>query len=721
MDKDPNTFWKKWNSVSENEISKSTPTIEGYKWYEFFKGLHSRNDENNECDLNDKHISTRESLDQDEEYNKPFTRKEFEFILKKLKNEKAEGSDSISNEMIKCAPKIIIDLLFGFVNLCLAKSLIPKSWCRELINPIHKEGCKDDPNNYRGICISSALLKIICSLLNQRIKLKCQTRKIIDKNQTGFKEKHRTSDNLLVLKNVVKKYVTIGKGKIYTCFVDFKKAYDTVWHNGLFQKMNENLLDGKVLDLIKDIYKKSKCAVKVNDSITEYFAYSKGVRQGCPLSPILFNIYVNDIFKIMNDNTKSTIFLKENEPINVLMYADDLILLSESKEGLQRQIDKLCEYCKKWKLSINFNKTKSMVFNRGNRLIEADFYVNNLLIENVKTMKYLGFTITAKNCSFSKTLEDLSLKANRAIYALNNKIKISKLPTKLALKVFNTQIKPILLYGCEVWGPYTKHDFQNWDKSKIEMTHVQFIKRVLGCNFHTSNIMTRGEVGSRPLLVDIIKRVISYIQNIKERQDSIAYSGYEFETGNYTEPNFQRYIEIFNFINVGDIYHESKEKVKKICLNYYDRLWWSEVAESPKAITYKIFKVNVSFEKYLSSVKNFKHKSALTRFRLSNHNLMIEKGRHSRPKIERNDRKCFICQNMVEDEYHFITKCPLYNNERIHLYRVLKDNSRYFETYTDEQKKFFIMSNENEKVMAEVAKFIFNGMKVREQELLKLK
>ena len=79
-------------------------------------------------------------------------------------------------------------------------------------------------------------------------------RNLISKNQTDFKENHRTSDNLLTLKNVVKKYVTMGKGKIYACFVDFKKAYDSVWHNGLFYKMRENNLNGKVLDLIMDIY-----------------------------------------------------------------------------------------------------------------------------------------------------------------------------------------------------------------------------------------------------------------------------------------------------------------------------------------------------------------------------------------------------------------------------------------------------------------------------------
>lgn len=716
---DPNKFWKKWKNASEFPTSTTQSNIHGNEWYSFFKGLHTETRENDAPQL-DKATELEKNLESVEN-DQPFSRKEFESVLKKLKNEKAEGSDAISNEMIKNSPKIIIDLIFKFVNLCLSKSLIPKTWCLDLLNPIHKEGSKDDPNNYRGICISSALLKIICSLLNNRVKLQSQRREIIDKNQTGFKENHRTSDNLLVLKNVVKKYVTVGEKKIYACFVDFQKAYDSVWHKGLFCKLKENNFSGKLLGLIMDIYKKTKCAVKVNGAITEYFTYSKGVRQGCPLSPILFNMYVNDIFKIMNENNGSNIFLKENEPINALMYADDLILLSETKEGLQKQIDKMCVFCTKWKLKVNIKKTKVMVFNRGNRLIKSDFYIKNVAIENVKIMKYLGFYITAKNCSFSVSLEELSIKANRAIYALNNKIKLSRLPTKLALRVFDTQIKPILLYGAEVWGAYTDYDFSSWEKSKIEMTHVQFIKRVLGCNFNTSNLMARGEVGARPLLIDTIKRIISYINNIKGRQDTIAHSAYEFETKNDVAPNFNTFVNKFDLTGDEGIIGKSNNEIKKICQHYYDRCWKVNITESPKAILYKEFKTNVSLEKYLTDVKNRNHKIALTRFRVSNHDLLIEKGRHFRPKIEREDRKCFLCKDHIEDERHFITKCPLYKNERILLYRTINENSIFFEAFSDEQKFLFIMTNENENVINGLAKFVSNSMNAREKELQKVK
>ena len=101
----------------------------------------------------------------------------------------------------------------------------------------------------------------------------------------------------------------------------------------------------------------------------------------------------------MNLNNESEIFLNKEVPINALTYADYLILLSDTPEGLQKHIDKLSKYCDDWRLNINLKKTKIMIFNRENNLIKSEFNIK-VLLENVKIMKYLGFTISSKNCSF---------------------------------------------------------------------------------------------------------------------------------------------------------------------------------------------------------------------------------------------------------------------------------------------------------------------------------
>ena len=101
------------------------------------------------------------------------------------------------------------------------------------------------------------------------------------------------------------------------------------------------VVNGKLLDLVEDLYKKTKCAVKAKDEITEFFKYTKGVSQGCPLSPLLFNLYVNNIFQEINQVSDSPVLLSEHDPINVLMYADDLIVLAKSEEELQNKMNTL--------------------------------------------------------------------------------------------------------------------------------------------------------------------------------------------------------------------------------------------------------------------------------------------------------------------------------------------------------------------------------------------
>ena len=453
--------------------------------------------------------------------------------------------------------------------------------------------------------------------------------------------------------------------------------------------------------------------MKIGDRSTDFFKFTKGVRQGCPLSPILFNMYVNDIFDMVNSSNQADIFLEEGKKINALMYADDLILLSNTEEGLQEQIDKMGIYCDKWKLDVNIKKTKIMIFNRGNKLIRSDVRYKNVVLENVKQFKYLGLSISAKNCSFSPTIDDLSLKANRAIFALNNKFKISKLPKKLALKLFNSLITPILLYGSEVSGPYMDYDYHSWEKSKIERVQTQFLKRILGCNIQTSNIMTRGEVGVRPLLLNILKRVIGYTNSIKQRPTSTIYTAFSFESENDVSPNFCNFVEKFH-LNSATIYNKSKSELAKICHDSYDRFWWNQINNSPKAITYINFKRTVYYEKYLDQIENEKHKTILTRFRLSNHNLLIEKGRHMRPPLERNDRKCFNCKEEIEDEGHFIIKCPLYTEERKLLFDCCRKECNNFDSLTEEQKFLFIMSNETPCIIKILAKFIFQSFKKRE-------
>ena len=185
---------------------------------------------------------------------------------------------------------------------------------------------------------------------------------------------------------------------------------------------------------------------------------------------------------------------------------------------------------------------------------------------------------------------------------------------------------------------------------------------------------------------------------------------------NCNDDTFFDFIEKFNLNS--NIVEQSKTKRKKICNDAYDRYWKNEInKQNSKSISYCKFKNTNWLEPYLSqSLLNQKHKTAISRFRLSNHSLMIEKGRHAKPKkIERNERFCQFCEKIVEDEKHFLISCPLYTPARRILERVCIDNCLHYESLNADQKFIFILSNENPVIIKHLGKFIAESMSLRER------
>ena len=173
---------------------------------------------------------------------------------KKLKNNKSPYSDRIKNEMIKSSLNELMPVYLQLFNKALSSGTMPQNWCDGLITPIFKTGSKTDPSNYRGICISSCLYKLFCSILNQRLLEHVQSHNILHKSQIVFLAKNRTADHVFTLRTLVDKYVKSHHTKVYACFVDFRKAFDSVWHDGLMYKLLQINVGGNFYKVIKSLY-----------------------------------------------------------------------------------------------------------------------------------------------------------------------------------------------------------------------------------------------------------------------------------------------------------------------------------------------------------------------------------------------------------------------------------------------------------------------------------
>ena len=276
--------------------------------------------------------------------------------------------------------------------------------------------------------------------------------------QAGFRPEFSTLDHVFILHAIIEYYKN-KKGRVNCAFVDYSKAFDRIDRASLWVKLLKNGVNGKVLQVIHDMYKNAKSCVKSCDKISDFFSCDMGVRQGENLSPVLFAIYLNDFnesmkgifqgLKKLDDDTQKE--LETFMRLYVLLYADDTSILAETAEDLQVALNGLSEYCKKWCFKVNTTKTKIVVFARGKVRKYPKFHLGSNEIEVVEQYVYLGILFNY-NGSFKKAIDKQITQARKAMFAVIEEAKVLCLPVDIVCELFNVCVVPVLLYGSEIWG-----------------------------------------------------------------------------------------------------------------------------------------------------------------------------------------------------------------------------------------------------------------------------
>ena len=228
----------------------------------------------------------------------------------------------------------------------------------------------------------------------------------------------------------------------------------------------------------------------------------------------MFNLYLSDFPDIFDESC--ALVSINDEKLNCLMFADDVVLLSESSEGLQNCLNRLSKYCAKWQLTINLSKTKVVIFNKGgHRIKKFGFTLNDgdLSVEQMYTSLGIPFT---SNGSFKQACVSLNDKAKKAFFVLrqiNPRYNVS-----LSIKLFQALIMPILSYGSEVWGPFIAQ------KACETNLNIKLCKHILGVNKHATNVAVRGELGRYPVLMSIIYQSLHfYLHTISVSSHNLVY------------------------------------------------------------------------------------------------------------------------------------------------------------------------------------------------------
>ncbi|MCG7891851.1 MAG: reverse transcriptase family protein [Candidatus Thiodiazotropha endolucinida] len=658
IEKDPNNAWKIINELKQDSVNTDkAEQINRREWFDHF--YHLLNTDSKKIDDQRKEnvnseLRNYETLNGTCSLDYKITEKEIFDACKKLKNNKASSYDIIRNEMLKHAVPYICKPITQAFNSILNSGKFPKSWRDGIIVPVHKNGSRLDVNNYRGITISSCLGKLFCHIVNERISKELEDKNYIKPEQAGFRKNHRTSDHIYVLKTIVDKYVSNSKNgsKLFACFIDLKKAFDTVWHEALFLKLQKAGICGKIYQVLKSMYSCCHSRVRCKNILSEPIEITKGVHQGNVLSPLLFNIFINDLGEnLISDEVPELHYSK----ISHLLYADDLLLLSTSECGLQHNINKVNEFCNKWGLSINSDKSKIMIFSKNGQA-KMDCYkfnVGQIRLECVKQYKYLGINISASG-KFFIAEKNLSLKSSRALFSIKQSVfsNDNMMPAAI-LRIFDALVKPIALYNSDIWLGY-KTCFQKKSIEEIfeisikgqndfDKVLMRFSKFVLGVHSKASNFAVISELGQYPLIISAIVGCINFwLHALQSSSSSLVNKAYLEQYGNSSSKslwlNFVKNIlndlgfshvwENQSTFNTSALLFSVKNKLKE----RFELFWETHMKSSEKLVklrTYKLIKANFGQEKYLNVIKDRKHRKALAAFRISAHKLKIERGRYS--------------------------------------------------------------------------------------------
>ena len=482
-----------------NEILEKT-------WIDYYSSIFKKNEVESQLEVGVKVTEYNETLDS--EINKT----EIGWAIKKLRDNKACGIDGIPGEFFKqlTPDEEILEILENLFNLIYKEKVWPNAWDTGVICPIYKnKGDRDDPSNYRPITLLPVASKIFTKILGSRLQNWLNDNNKNSILQAGFRPKFATVDNLMVLDTIIQKTINKKRRKLYACFVDFQLAFDSINRNKLFHKLRKNGVSNNFVKMIESIYKNVKCCVKFgNDSVTESFNSTRGVRQGCQLSTILFNMYVEDLAECIGGNTHAPCIGKFDVPL--LQYADDLVILSETPIGLTRALKQLDKFCSQWDLTVNTKKTKVIIFSNGNKVSKKfKWFSKGQEIEIVNRIKYLGVNI-AHNGKWNQQIEEVINRGRKYITTIRSGVyRIGGNGTiDLMEKIFFSVIQPAMLYGCEVWGEGKKVEM-------IDSVIKSFAKELLGVSKGVPGEVALGELGWMKIKYIIKKRQMLYYYKLK--------------------------------------------------------------------------------------------------------------------------------------------------------------------------------------------------------------
>jgi len=375
-----------------------------------------------------------------------------EFILMACTCEHTHDADPVvpPSNLSKVLLLVIRGLLFS-------GCAIPPDLNLASVVPVPKKGDPTLCDNYRGISLMECLLKVACTIVNRRLSLALEAAGRLRKEQAGFRRLEEGMAQVISLFEMCQRRFVIDKQASYVCFIDFKKAYDMVPHEAMLLKLRKIGISGQIFDFIVNLYANAVMAVKLPCGVSDLFQLLKGLRQGCPLSPLLFDIFINDILDGMPPLNIPGV--PSNKSVSGLLFADDVALVADNLPNLQLCVDHISEWSVLNELPVGHVKCGVMVVHgspqQRQALITTNISICGTPIPIVERYTYLGIVLDHEL--------DLTVAVEARVASVNNVLAkwrpflLSRsIPLHMRRRVLLSMIRPVALYGGELFGMVAK-------------------------------------------------------------------------------------------------------------------------------------------------------------------------------------------------------------------------------------------------------------------------
>ena len=617
----------------------------------------------------------------------PISEAEVSYALQHLHNGRAPGLSGLPSELLRYArppppqgaqppQNPLLPLLAQLLTAAFQEGRLPEEVNCSLVTPVHKRGDILEPDNYRPIAVTEAITRLYAYILNKRILRWTEQNNLRAACQAGFRPRLSTVHQLFALQHFVDKHLRSGE-PLYTCFVDLKAAYDKVQRPLLWLALQRLGMPAQMIQAIKSLY--AGCSVTMN--IAGWHGQTRtsetGVKQGCPLSPTLFGLFIDGLERFLRTACPdSGALCSDGTRVPALGYADDFVLLATSQAELQDLLRVLEQFCQAIGMELSVEKTKVLVFHSGAR-VSCRLTCTSGELEQVDQFKYLG-ALFGSGTGLHMAYEQLTRTMWGAWSLLQQRYRnLRCVPSvHLLLRLYQVCVPPAGSYGCEVWGFRRLSGVAQKARQTLASVHLQILRQISGIRFDVPSAILFRELQERPLQDVWLLRTIRFWNNLAGLPPGSLHRTIALDDC--------RDAIMHNIKNWAWSLHKALQKLgysldiacntmDKICMAQVTQALqaqldaqWEGVAFCPRTCatqgarlcTYERWFTPFTPRSCLKIPVSAKTLRLFLRFRTGCHNLPVDHGRRG-TRVPRLQRFCQLCNTQtIGDERHLVFECP---------------------------------------------------------------